>query len=148
MLEADIINDMTLFPSNAWYHFYTSRNIFKCSYNGINRSSSVKEIMTLCHYVQSFGDLKVKLIAEKLCRHIIKESNFKLSDTSESLQFIKSHDTKLLQIAKRAFSEVYRYTERIKEQVEARYHCTLILESENLTFERFLNRYFAKEKEL
>lgn len=140
MLDKEVIDELTLYPSPQWEAYYSQRNIFSCTYI----DSSGKDEFTLkclCHYVQHFGDIRLRIVAEKLKRHLIQEENFQESD-SKKKGFIRSHDEKLLLITGKVFSEIYRYTETIKQKIEKLYSCSLKLEEEATVFQRFIDAYF------
>ncbi len=139
MQNENIIRSLTLYPSEAWCSFYKDRNIFKCSCE--ENDSSAQNIF-LCHYIQSFGDIKARVIGDKLSRHIIKEAH--ISSVGKEGGFIRQHDAKLILLTRKVFNEVYNYTSALKNKIETMYSTSLSLDDPDTTFERFVDTYFAK----
>lgn len=145
MLDNKAIDSFTLYPSKHWETFNNKRNIFNCTYKDYSGDNEFT-LKCLCHYVQLFGDIKLRTIAEKLKRHLITEENFTNKKKSE-INFIATHDEKLLKITEKIFNEVYLYTVAIKEKIEKMYDCRLELQDAPATFKNFLKVYFSPTEE-
>lgn len=145
MLDKTIIDASTMYPSAQYEAFYRQRNIFNCSYKDYSGDKEYT-LKCLCHYVQLFGDIRLRTVSEKIKRHLIAEENFANKKKSE-INFIATHDERLLKITQKIFSEIYSYTVAIKEKIEKMYSCTLELQDEEATFKHFLKVYFSPTEE-
>lgn len=145
MLDKEVIDASTLYPSALWETFCKERSIFSC----VLSDKDIKpdfQLKFICHYIETFGNIRLRLVAEKIKRHLIAEENFANKKKSE-INFIATHDERLLGITRKIFKEIYAYTTAIKERVEKLYECRLELMSENETFEQFLKVHFSSTEE-
>ena len=144
MIKKEITEKLTLYPSPEWNAFCKSRNVFNCSYEQADNQDEFT-LKTLCHYVQLLGDQRLRTVAERLKRHLIREKELEMDSHSVTNYF--NNDEKLQQIASRIFNDIYAYTEAIKGRVEKLYDCRFKLEDSETTFERFKKMYFSSTEE-
>lgn len=144
MIEQEITEKLTLYPSPEWNAFCKNRNVFNCNYEQADNQNEFT-LKTICHYVQLLGDQRLRTVAERLKRHLIIEKEFEMDTHSITNYF--NNDEKLQQIAIRIFKDIYAYTEAIKGRVEKLYDCSLKLEESETTFERFKKIYFSSTEE-